>query len=81
MGHLEGITFIDSRGDGRYLISNGKDQSIKLWDVRKMSSNATTWYAYFLTCHVALEILLFLHVKVHPFFRSFLSFWGLEVKI
>ncbi|KAH9620356.1 hypothetical protein KSS87_005774 [Heliosperma pusillum] len=41
MGHLEGITFIDSRGDGRYFISNGKDQCIKLWDVRKMSSNVT----------------------------------------
>ncbi|XP_050267045.1 LEC14B protein isoform X1 [Quercus robur] len=41
MGHLEGITFIDSRGDGRYFISNGKDQSIKLWDIRKMSSEAT----------------------------------------
>ncbi|CAL0334650.1 unnamed protein product [Lupinus luteus] len=41
MGHLEGVTFIDSRGDGRYLISNGKDQTIKLWDIRKMSSNAT----------------------------------------
>ncbi|XP_057782548.1 LEC14B protein [Salvia miltiorrhiza] len=41
MGHLEGVTFIDSRGDGRYLISNGKDQAIKLWDIRKMSSNAT----------------------------------------
>ena len=41
MGHLEGITFIDSRGDGRHLISNSKDQSIKLWDIRKMSSNAT----------------------------------------
>ncbi|KAE8076897.1 hypothetical protein FH972_015519 [Carpinus fangiana] len=40
MGHLEGITFIDSRGDGRYLISNGKDQTIKLWDIRKMSSTA-----------------------------------------
>ncbi|PIN03740.1 WD40 repeat-containing protein [Handroanthus impetiginosus] len=39
MGHLEGITFIDTRGDGRYLISNAKDQSIKLWDIRKMSSN------------------------------------------
>ncbi|KAI5390925.1 L14B protein, partial [Lathyrus oleraceus] len=31
MGHLEGITFIDTRGDGRYFISNGKDQTIKLW--------------------------------------------------
>ncbi|KAD4584483.1 hypothetical protein E3N88_22098 [Mikania micrantha] len=38
-GHLEGITHIDSRNDGRYLISNGKDQTIKLWDIRKMSSN------------------------------------------
>ncbi|KAK6940886.1 WD40 repeat [Dillenia turbinata] len=36
IGHLEGITFIDSRGDGRYLISNGKDQTIKLWDIRKI---------------------------------------------
>ncbi|KAK4775586.1 hypothetical protein SAY87_023547 [Trapa incisa] len=41
IGHLEGITFIDSRGDGRYLISNGKDQAIKLWDIRKMCSNQT----------------------------------------
>ncbi|KAK9146806.1 hypothetical protein Sjap_006709 [Stephania japonica] len=38
-GHLEGITFLDSRRDGRYLISNGKDQTLKLWDIRKMSSN------------------------------------------
>ncbi|KAH0933581.1 hypothetical protein HID58_010698, partial [Brassica napus] len=38
VGHLEGVTFIDSRGDGRYFISNGKDQTIKLWDIRKMSS-------------------------------------------
>ncbi|KAL6608186.1 hypothetical protein ACP70R_041249 [Stipagrostis hirtigluma subsp. patula] len=40
-GHLDGVTFIDSRGDGRYLISNCKDQTIKLWDVRKMSSTIT----------------------------------------
>ncbi|KAI3819293.1 hypothetical protein L1987_13120 [Smallanthus sonchifolius] len=39
-GHLEGITFLDTRNDGRYFISNGKDQTIKLWDIRKMSSNA-----------------------------------------
>ncbi|XP_078179004.1 LEC14B homolog [Carex rostrata] len=37
-GHLEGITCIDSRGDGRYFISNGKDQTLKLWDIRKMST-------------------------------------------
>jgi WD repeat-containing protein 23 len=39
-GHLEGITFIDSKGDGRYFISNGKDQTIKLWDIRKMTSGS-----------------------------------------
>jgi WD repeat-containing protein 23 len=29
-GHVDGLTFIDSRGDGRHLITNSKDQSIKL---------------------------------------------------
>ncbi|CAL4895738.1 unnamed protein product [Urochloa decumbens] len=41
-GHLDGVTFIDSRGDGRYFISNCKDQRIKLWDIRKMSSGMRT---------------------------------------
>src|SRR5271155_3394709 len=35
-GHMEGITFVASKGDGRYVISNGKDQTLKLWDIRKM---------------------------------------------
>jgi WD40 repeat protein len=34
IGHSKGITFIDTRNDGRYLISNGKDQCMKLWDCR-----------------------------------------------
>ncbi|XP_077993157.1 DDB1- and CUL4-associated factor 11-like [Glandiceps talaboti] len=37
-GHTDGIAYIDSKGDSRHLISNSKDQSIKLWDVRKCSS-------------------------------------------
>ncbi|XP_078440984.1 transducin family protein / WD-40 repeat family protein [Wolffia australiana] len=41
VGHLEGITFVDSRGDGRYLITNGKDQTTKLWDIRRMTSTAS----------------------------------------
>lgn len=45
-GHLEGITFLDSRGDGRYFISNGKDQTTKLWDIRKMSSNSTRYVLF-----------------------------------
>lgn len=32
--HNNGITFLDSRRDGRYIISNSKDHSIKLWDLR-----------------------------------------------
>ncbi|RPA79305.1 WD40 repeat-like protein [Ascobolus immersus RN42] len=35
-GHVEGLTYIDSKGDGRYVLSNGKDQTMKLWDMRKM---------------------------------------------
>jgi WD repeat-containing protein 23 len=37
-GHDRGITYIDSKRDGRYLISNGKDQCTKLWDIRSMQS-------------------------------------------
>jgi WD repeat-containing protein 23 len=36
VGHTQGITFVDPKGDGRYVISNGKDQAIRLWDLRKM---------------------------------------------
>ncbi|KAK9880734.1 hypothetical protein WA026_013058 [Henosepilachna vigintioctopunctata] len=36
-GHADGITYLDSRGDGRFLISNSKDQSIKLWDIRQFT--------------------------------------------
>jgi len=38
VGHTEGITYVDSKGDGRYVLSNGKDQMMKLWDLRKMHS-------------------------------------------
>ena len=39
IGHTEGLTYVDSKGDGRYVLSNGKDQSMKLWDLRKMMSS------------------------------------------
>lgn len=36
LGHTEGLTYVDSKGDGRFVISNAKDQTMKLWDLRKM---------------------------------------------
>lgn len=40
VGHTEGITYVSAKGDGRYIISNGKDQAARLWDLRKMRSSA-----------------------------------------
>ncbi|KAF9486361.1 WD40 repeat-like protein [Pholiota conissans] len=40
IGHTEGITYVSAKGDGRYIISNGKDQALRLWDLRKMRSSA-----------------------------------------
>jgi WD repeat-containing protein 23 len=40
-GHVDGITFIDAREDARHIITNSKDQSIKLWDLRKFANNRT----------------------------------------
>lgn len=37
LGHIEGLTYIDSKGDGRYVLSNGKDQTMKLWDIRSVN--------------------------------------------
>jgi len=38
IGHTEGITYVSAKGDGCYVISNGKDQALRLWDLRKMRS-------------------------------------------
>ncbi|GAD92291.1 WD repeat protein [Paecilomyces variotii No. 5] len=40
LGHTEGLTYVDSKGDGRYVLSNGKDQTMKLWDLRKMMTTS-----------------------------------------
>ncbi|KAJ5124189.1 uncharacterized protein N7515_008014 [Penicillium bovifimosum] len=40
LGHTEGLTYVDSKGDGRYVLSNSKDQTMKLWDLRKMLTSA-----------------------------------------
>lgn len=40
VGHRLGLTFVSTKDDGKYLISNGKDQFIKLWDARKCGSES-----------------------------------------
>ncbi|KAI8119043.1 hypothetical protein FF38_02422 [Lucilia cuprina] len=35
LGHFDSITYIDPRNDGHYMLSNSKDQSIKIWDLRQ----------------------------------------------
>jgi WD40 repeat protein len=35
-GHMAGITCVSARGDGRQLLSNGKDHCAKLWDLRML---------------------------------------------
>jgi len=37
-GHTEGLTHVCPKGDGFHLISNCKDQTIKLWDTRAAMS-------------------------------------------
>ncbi|GAA5892470.1 uncharacterized protein JCM6883_007368 [Sporobolomyces salmoneus] len=39
VGHTEGITWVSPKGDGRYCITNGKDQAMKLWDLRMMTND------------------------------------------
>ena len=39
-GHVDGLTHVSAKGDGRYLITNSKDQTIKLWDLRKFSGRS-----------------------------------------
>ena len=37
-GHEQGITHVESAGDGRLFCSNGKDQTIRLWDIRRATT-------------------------------------------
>ncbi|GAA5860452.1 hypothetical protein JCM8547_000307 [Rhodosporidiobolus lusitaniae] len=39
VGHTEGLTFVEGKGDGRYILTNGKDQCMKLFDLRMMTSD------------------------------------------
>jgi WD repeat-containing protein 23 len=38
LGHSQGIASLCARGDGRHVLSNSKDQTAKIWDLRNMSA-------------------------------------------
>jgi WD repeat-containing protein 23 len=44
IGHTEGVTYLSSKGDGVYFLSNSKDQTLKLWDVRKAAEFSDSAY-------------------------------------
>ncbi|KAI9813858.1 MAG: hypothetical protein M1832_006070 [Thelocarpon impressellum] len=84
LGHTEGLTYVDSKGDGRYVLSNGKDQTMKLWDLRKMmttdrldridpSSYASSSFDYRFMTYDELEY------KPHPHDCSLVTFRGHRV--
>ena len=85
MGHTEGLTYVDSKGDGRYVLSNGKEQQMKLWDLRKMMSTAkasqalpevvdcTTHFDYRFVDYPESEY------RKHPYDCSLVSFRGHRV--
>jgi WD repeat-containing protein 23 len=41
-GHLDGVCYLDPKGDGFHILSTSKDQSIKLWDMRKRVDYSTS---------------------------------------
>lgn len=40
VGHRFGLTYVSPKDDGRFFISNGKDQLIKLWDARRSTPDS-----------------------------------------
>ena len=83
MGHTEGLTYVDSKGDGRYVLSNGKDQTMKLWDLRKMMSTekASTIDAQRYTTSFDYRFMAFSEAdwQPHPHDGSIVTFRGHSV--
>ena len=62
-GHISGLTCVDSKEDNRYFITNSKDQSLKLWDLRKSCTEKKNFqmlhhdYRYSMVSRSSLELL------------------------
>ena len=44
-GHTEGVTHLDTMQDGIHILSNSKDQTAKLWDIRRAVSSVPRGHA------------------------------------
>jgi len=71
IGHTEGITNVSAKGDGRYVISNGKDQTLRLWDLRKMHTNED--YEEVANLNISYGIRNYDYRCFRPFFLSFIA--------
>ena len=40
-GHQRGLTHVESKGDDVMVLTNSKDQSVRIWDIRKMGSTSS----------------------------------------
>jgi WD repeat-containing protein 23 len=81
-GHVSGLTSVESKEDNRYFISNCKDQSIKLWDIRSFTTEKKNYP--FLKYDYRYEILSPQHIEQiknyqKRFDQSVMSFWGHQV--
>jgi WD repeat-containing protein 23 len=80
VGHTQGITFITSKQDGRYCLSNAKDQTMKMWDIRKMSTDPEEWRQdYRLDFDYRMERYPLKKPRTHPYDQSVLTMMGHSV--
>jgi len=83
-GHVSGLTAVESKDDNRCFISNCKDQSIKLWDVRKTTTEKKDYP--FLKYDYRYETLGPQHIDQikqyqKRFDQSLMTFWGHQVHL
>ena len=81
-GHVSGLTHVESKNDNRYFLSNCKDQSAKLWDIRQSTTERKNYP--FLKYDYRYEILSSHHIEQiknyqKRFDQSVMSFWGHQV--
>ncbi|KAI3641728.1 hypothetical protein MIR68_000218 [Amoeboaphelidium protococcarum] len=85
-GHTEGLTYVASKGDGVYVLSNSKDQTMKLWDMRKLISN-TQFQSNVDADHRDMRLdwdyrymdYPYKQMKLHPYDQSVMTFTGHRV--